>query len=125
LSSDVSELPKIHLFFTIFRCYVGLSDGVIPDGASIGLYPNSYAIATSGRYLHLCWLTGEGHHLELPEGVIKLKWKSNGINVHGCGLVLDPKDNLAIFFTLNGKLMGEFMIVDFRISKQKNRAYFR
>jgi hypothetical protein len=36
--------------------------------------------------------------------------KPNGPNVYGCGLVIDPNDKLAVFFTLNGILMGNFSI---------------
>jgi hypothetical protein len=28
--------------------------------------------------------------------------------VHGCGLLMEPNDKLSIFFTLNGKLKGQF-----------------
>jgi hypothetical protein len=37
--------------------------------------------------------------------------KENG-NVFGCGLVLDPQDKLAFFFTLNGKLLGKLLLED-------------
>jgi hypothetical protein len=29
-------------------------------------------------------------------------------DVAGCGLLIDPNDKLAIFFTFNGKLIGDF-----------------
>jgi hypothetical protein len=60
-----------------------------------------------------CWLAGEYHPFELPEGAIRPKMKKNG-NVYGCGIVLDPNNKLAIFFTLNGQLLGELMLKDFK-----------
>jgi hypothetical protein len=62
-------------------------------------------------------LDGVMHYFELPEGAILQnphgwEWEhrhSIGINVFGCGLVLDPEDKLAIFFTMNGMLMGELL----------------
>jgi hypothetical protein len=41
--------------------------------------------------------------------VIKPKWNGPG-DVVGCGvLVVKPENELAIFFTLNGTLLGQFM----------------
>jgi hypothetical protein len=37
-------------------------------------------------------------------GLLEPERNENGTNVLGCGLVMDTKDKLAIFFTLNGKL---------------------
>jgi hypothetical protein len=80
----------------------------------IGDYSNSYAI-----HLYIeCWLAGERHPFELPEGAIEPRWKRNGINVLGCGLVLDPEDKLWIFFTMNGKLRGELVLEVLRIRKK-------
>jgi hypothetical protein len=42
----------------------------------------------------------------LPEGANRPEKKQYG-NVFGCGLVLDPDNKLAIFFTLNGQLLGK------------------
>jgi hypothetical protein len=43
--------------------------------------------------------------------VSKPEWKGRG-DVVGCGLVFNPGvyDGLAIFFTLNGTLLGQFMV---------------
>jgi hypothetical protein len=84
--------------FTIFRCTIGLSDGTNPDE-----HPK-YFIPI--HYYYACWLAGEEHRFEYPEGAIRPR-RVDGINVHGCGLVLDPKNKLSIFFTLNGILLGE------------------
>jgi hypothetical protein len=83
---------------------------------AIGGYSNSYAIPIFGHRCYACWLDGDYHRFELPEGAVRPSWKH--INVFGCGLVLDPDNNLAIFFTLNGKLLGEFMLKILRIKKQ-------
>jgi hypothetical protein len=53
-----------------------------------------------------CLLSGHEHFFEWPTGAIKPIlygcW-----DVFGCGLVLSPDDKLAIFFTINGILMGQ------------------
>jgi hypothetical protein len=85
---------------------VGLSGVVIPDW--IGRDSNSYAIPIVGHHCIACRLAGERHRFELPEGAIRPDTKENG-NVFGCGLVLDSEDKLAIFFTLNGQLLGKLM----------------
>jgi hypothetical protein len=70
------------------------------------------------HHSHGCWLAGETHLFELPEGAIRPEIKEYG-NVFGCGLVLDPGNNLAIFFTLNGMLMGELVMDFLRIYNKK------
>jgi hypothetical protein len=99
-------MKKCDNYLQFFRSYIGLSYGA-PNNSWLGVHSNSYALLP---YLVFdrCWLAGEHHRLQLPEGVVRPKWKCNG-NVFGCGLVLDPKDKLAIFFTLNGKLLGELV----------------
>jgi hypothetical protein len=57
--------------------------------------------------LNRCWLAGEYLLFELPEGAIRPRMHEYD-NVFGCGIVLDPDNKLAILFTLNGKLLGEF-----------------
>jgi hypothetical protein len=44
-----------------------------------------------------CLLAGESHFYELPEGAIRPREERDGTDVYGCGLVLDPEDNLSIF----------------------------
>jgi hypothetical protein len=56
------------------------------------------------------------HLFELPEGTVEPEMKEYG-NVFGCGLVLDPDNKLTIFYTLNGKLLGELMLEILRIKK--------
>jgi hypothetical protein len=95
------------IFKQFFRGDFGLSD--IPNNSWIGEYSNSYALAIpigGNEYL----LSGEYHFFELPEGTIRPEMKENG-NVFGCGLVLEPDNNLAIFFTLNGQLLSELVLV--------------
>jgi hypothetical protein len=96
------------IFKQFFRCFVGLS-GAITDDSLIGEYSNSYAIDIGPHRCYGCWLAGEYHRFELPEGAIRPKIKEYG-NVFGSGLVLNPDNNLAIFFTLNGKLLGKLML---------------
>jgi hypothetical protein len=94
-----------HLTFTQFlRRFVGFSRGAIPY--RISQNSNSYAIPIVGHHVYGCWLAGDVHHFELPEGAIHPIWKTDNKNVLGCGLVLEPDNKLAIFFTLNGQLLG-------------------
>jgi hypothetical protein len=106
----------------IIRCNYGLSDGAIPDHLWIGQNSNSYAIPIGRHYCYLCWLAGASHIFELPEGAIRPRIKENG-NVFGCGIVLDPEDKLTIFFTLNGQLLGEFRMREFKQNKKKELMY--
>jgi hypothetical protein len=88
----------------------------------IGQDSNSYGIPIVGHHCYGCWLAGEVHRFELPEGAVKPEMEENG-NVVGCGLVLDPDNEMAIFFSLNGKLLGELMLKIFRINTKKITAY--
>jgi hypothetical protein len=95
-----------------FSSNVGLSGAIAdPDNSWIGEYSNSYAINIDYEYEGL--LAGTPHRFELPEGANRPQRKQFG-NVFGCGLVLDPDNKLAIFFTLNGKVLGELMVKDFK-----------
>jgi hypothetical protein len=55
----------------------------------------------------------------LAEGTSAIRPRRDNTNVFGCGLVLDPEDKLCIFFTLNGQLLGEFVLKIFRINKKE------
>jgi hypothetical protein len=48
------------------------------------------------------------HRFEWPNRAIKPEWNGQG-DVIGCGLVLKPANELSMFFTLNGILMGQFL----------------
>jgi hypothetical protein len=96
------------IFNQFFSSKFGLSGGTIPDNSWIGGYSNSYA--NPGLYLNECWLNGETHTFGLPEGAIRPEKKYNG-NVYGCGLILDPDHKMTIFFTLNGQLLGKFLLI--------------
>jgi hypothetical protein len=63
------------------------------NNPSIGRYSNSYAI----KLFDECWLAGEFHHWELTEGAIRPRPEEDGMDVYGCGLVLDSEDKLSIF----------------------------
>jgi hypothetical protein len=107
---------KFDHFSKSFSCIFGLSDvsTPLPDDSLFGEYPNSYAIPTALYNLKVCWLAGERPPIEFPEGAIRQP--KSGINVNGCGLVLDPEAKLWIFFTLNGKVFGELVWVVLRIN---------
>jgi hypothetical protein len=83
---------------------VGLSSGNIPDDSCVGVSPNSYSIQNGSTS---CWLAGEKHPIKWQNGAIKPKWNGKG-DIAGCGLVLNPENELSIFFTENGILMGQF-----------------
>jgi hypothetical protein len=80
----------------------------------IGDYPTSYAISTD-FYWYWYHLAGETLTFELPYGAVQPRDNGNGRNVYGCGLVMDPNDKLAIFFTLNGILMGQFLFKNVKL----------
>jgi hypothetical protein len=66
--------------------------------------PNTYAIQPGFDW---CRLSGKCHRFECPPEMGKPQWNGGG-DVVGCGLFLDPKNKLSIFFTGNGMLMGNF-----------------
>jgi hypothetical protein len=95
-------------FCNYFRFLVGLSgckdDSCIRAGGDL----NYYAIETGTD--HKCFLAGKSRGFQLPADGIRQKHKGSwGNNVYGCGLLVDPNNELAIFFTLNGILMGQFL----------------
>jgi hypothetical protein len=53
-------------------------------------------------------LSGKSHPFEWPNEAIKPKWNDQG-DVIGCGLLLNPENEVSIFFTGNGILMGQFL----------------
>jgi hypothetical protein len=87
--------------FSDFR--VGLSAG---HNRSSFYYSssNSYGIRKDSN--SWCKLSGQLHAFEWPYFATKPIWNGHG-NVIGCGLVLKPQTNVAIFFTLNGILLGD------------------
>jgi hypothetical protein len=88
--------------FLLYRSPVGFSTTTYEPNF-FGYFPNSYAISTGWNS---CRLNGERLiYFEYPELAI-LPEKKNFLDVFGSGLVLDPEDQLAIFFTLNGQLLG-------------------
>jgi hypothetical protein len=57
-----------------------------------------------------CILDCTRQNFEDPNGAtVKPRWDPSG-NIVGCGLLLDAGNKLAIFFTSNGKLMGQFTL---------------
>jgi hypothetical protein len=109
---------KFDLLIQFFRCTVGLSDGSIPDNLTVGRYANSYAIST-GYFDYGIWLEDfELQYDEMPEGTFEPDWRSDRTTLYGCGLVLDPEDKLFIFFTVNGRLVGELALEILGINKK-------
>jgi hypothetical protein len=72
------------------------------DGA-----PNSYA--NIGYDFDTCWLSGTHHCFKWPDGAIKPIFNCMG-DVLGCGLLLNPENQLSIFFTGNGILLGQSLL---------------
>jgi hypothetical protein len=79
---------------------VGLSSGNVPNGSFVGVEPNSYAIPSGYGY---CWLSG--NQQKWPNGATKPESKGEG-DVVGCGLLLSSGNEVSIFFTGNGLLIG-------------------
>jgi hypothetical protein len=77
----------------------------MPAGALFGKHPNSYAIKNGCDY---GFLSGNAnvHRFGPPNGGIKFELNGQE-DVMGCGLVLNPEGKVAIFFTVNGTLLGK------------------
>ena len=73
------------------------------DGQFIGDSPNCYGFCDNDNY---CYLSGNQHPFEWQDGAIKPEWNGQG-DVSGCGILLDSKKKVSIFFTANGILMGQ------------------
>jgi hypothetical protein len=54
-------------------------------------------------------ISGKKHAFEWPNGAEKPTWNAVG-DVFGCGLLLSPENELSIFFTLDGILLGPFFL---------------
>jgi hypothetical protein len=81
--------------FSLFRVIeIGLSEGHMPE--------NTYAFSPDSNYF---LISGHKHSIEWPSGAIKPTWKGRGY-VYGCGLLLSSDNEFAIFFTGNGRLIG-------------------
>jgi hypothetical protein len=63
---------------------------------------------------------GTKHEFEQPNGAIKPEWKSSEKDIIGCGISLHSNGKLFIFFTLNGILMGQFLLQLLALMAQKN-----
>jgi hypothetical protein len=95
----------------------GFTDGSKPAGyvayspscVSVGGSPNSYGIdgydcgAAAKEYS--CWLSGKKQKMENPFRAIA------GGDVLGSGLLLNSKNELAVFFTVNGILLGKLLVI--------------
>jgi hypothetical protein len=89
----------------ISSIHVGLSSGNVPKGFVGG--QNSYAIQSG---YDCCRLSGKEHGFEWPNGAIKPESKGQG-DVLGCGLLLNSENEVSIWFTGNGLLMGQFPLL--------------
>jgi hypothetical protein len=88
-------------FFSSHNCpSVGFTDGVRDKLAAhyVGYTPNSYGIGLYG-----CRLSGKPHNLERSVTPIEQG------TVFGCGIFLNSKNELAVFFTRNGELLGKLL----------------
>jgi hypothetical protein len=83
--------------FSIGNGTVGFSDG---NAGCDYTSTNSYVIASDDYYY---WLSGMPHKWECPIRAIDLR------SVVGCGLLLNSKNELAVFFTVNGILCGKLL----------------
>jgi hypothetical protein len=98
--------------------WIGLSGGSMPAGALFGKHPNSYAIKNGCDY---GFMSGNANVQRFgpSNGGIKLELNGTG-DVIGCGLVLNPAGKVAIFFTLNGTLLGKLVHIS-PISNTQNK----
>jgi hypothetical protein len=86
---------KIALNFS--ELYIGLSNGHQYGNVLIYSWPSGY---------NFCYMFGEEHPFKWPNDAIRPKRNEIG-DVYGCGLLLNPRNEWAIFFTFNGVLMGQ------------------
>src|SRR4051812_18044918 len=94
---------------------IGLSDRLDPRSGHyhmfIGTSPDTFAYQCGKQYCLIPlppWNARNHHHYfqQRPNGgATEPEWNGLG-DVLGCGLVLDPKGGVAIFFTGNGQLIG-------------------
>jgi hypothetical protein len=104
---------RIHLryaFLKFTRCLVGISDDTNHFGILLAEHPDTYAIAAmlkNGR-------AGRCSFIELLVGA-RLEQPNVQGNIFGCGILIDPDNKVANFFTLNGVLLGKFF---FEVSKK-------
>jgi hypothetical protein len=64
-------------------------------------------MSTEEKEEDFCFIDGKKHEFEWPDEAVKPK-SPNCEDVIGCGLLLNPENKLAVFFTRNGTLMGQF-----------------
>jgi hypothetical protein len=82
-----------------------LHDGYIFGLTSIGIggfNRSLYAITT----ISTNGLTGNNQYSELPVGARPEPLNFQG-NVYGCGILIHPDNNVTMFFTFNGLLLGQ------------------
>jgi hypothetical protein len=100
----MNNLKCFPFYYKIRTASFGLSDGIIPEYKELGEHPNSYALHCSTITCYFS-LAGEKHRFEFRPEKVSWPWAS----VFGCGLLLNPNDKLAIFFTSDGKIIGQFL----------------
>jgi hypothetical protein len=117
--SKICILTPNNLSFGYYS--VGFTDGSNPvAGRYVGGSPNSYGISEKRG----CWLSGKEHKLECPCGAIaggRVAGQKHNFDrpigsfdagdVFGSGLLLNSKNELAVFFTVNGILLGKLLLI--------------
>jgi hypothetical protein len=95
-------------FLRIFsNFFVGLTKWSIAGSQFIGKKPDSYAIEYGNKTF--CWIADEVHAFELANNENRPAYNGLG-DILGCGLLMNPENKLAIFFTLNGTLLGKLCL---------------
>jgi hypothetical protein len=89
------------------RFWVGLANGEISATGQWTCDSRNYHFFGNGR--DYCCASRKKHIFEWQNGTTKPTWNGEG-DVVGCGLVLSPDNQLAIFYTGNGILMGQFLL---------------
>jgi hypothetical protein len=94
---------KYNKYSKFRQTLVGLSSENIIGDSLTSRVTNSYAMRDRND---LCWLSGKSHPFEWSNCALKPEWNGIG-DVFGCGVSLNPVNELSIFFTGNGILMGQ------------------
>jgi hypothetical protein len=85
--------------------HIGLSSGNIPDGSLLGNLQNTYAFNPEWDF---CRISGQQCDFHLPNGRVD-DWIPG--HTTGCGILLNPGNEVSIFFTVNETLFGEFPFI--------------
>jgi hypothetical protein len=86
--------------------------GLLNDGSIFGV---CVGLAASNRNLYaIATISINGRRVEFQRSILPMEARLEPPNVegnvYGCGILMDPDNELTMFFTLNGILLGELFL---------------